>query len=73
MNDRKGVQNLPIMTGVIYVFDRAYDDYSWYYEITKEGTHFADRMKTSAVYEVIETGGLGQLNKTPLRLHGCRR
>lgn len=55
VNDRKAAQNLPIMAGVTYVFDRAYDDYSWYYEMTCQGTLFVGRMKSSAVYEVIET------------------
>lgn len=54
VNDCKAAQNLPIMPGVTYVFDRAYDDYSWYYEMTCQGTHFVGRMKTSAVYKVIE-------------------
>ncbi len=54
INDRKAAQNLPIMAGATYVFDRTYDDYSWYYEMTNRGTFFVGRMKTSAVYEVIE-------------------
>ncbi len=55
VNDRKAAQNLPIMAGVTYVFDRAYDDYGWYYEMTCQGTHFVGRMKTSAVYKVVES------------------
>jgi len=55
VNDRKAARNLPIMAGVTYVFDRAYDDYSWYYEMTCQGTYFVGRMKTSAVYEVVES------------------
>ncbi|WP_281646539.1 transposase, partial [Parendozoicomonas sp. Alg238-R29] len=50
----KQAQNLPIIAGVIYVFDRAYDDYSWYHEMTCQGRQFVGRMKTSAVYEVVE-------------------
>ncbi len=37
------------------MFDRAYDDYSWYYEMTRQGTLFVGRMKRSAVCEVIDT------------------
>ena len=54
VNDCKAAQNLPIMPGVTYVFDRAYDDYSWYYEMTNQGVWFVGSMKSSAVYEVIE-------------------
>lgn len=55
VNDRKAAQNLPVIAGVTYVFDRAYDDCSGYDEMTCQGTLFAGRMKTFAVYEVIET------------------
>ena len=55
VNDRKAAQNLPIMAGVTYVFDRAYNDYGWYYEMTCQSTLFVGRMKSSAVYEVIES------------------
>ena len=37
------------------MFDRAYDDYSWYYEMTRQGTLFVGRMKRSSVCEVIDT------------------
>ena len=37
------------------MFERAYDDYSWYYEMTCQGTLFVGRMKSSAVCEVIDT------------------
>uniref|UniRef100_UPI00248DB45C DUF4372 domain-containing protein n=1 Tax=Parendozoicomonas sp. Alg238-R29 TaxID=2993446 RepID=UPI00248DB45C len=52
--DCEVAQNLPIIAGVIYVFDRAYDDYSWHHEMTCQGRQFVGRMKTSAVYEVVE-------------------
>ncbi len=55
VNDCKAVHNLPIMPGVTCVFDRAYDDCSWYFEMTNQGTWFVGIMKISAVHEVIET------------------
>ena len=54
VNDRKAVHKLPILPGATYVVDRAYNDYGWYYRLTQQGTHFVGRMKSNAVYEVIE-------------------
>ena len=54
VNDRKAAHKLPILPGATYVVDRAYNDYGWYYSLTLQGTHFVGRMKTNAVYEVIE-------------------
>ena len=42
------------MPGATYVFDRAYDDYAWYYGLTEQSTRFVGRMKNSAVYTVVE-------------------
>jgi hypothetical protein len=55
VNDRKAVHKLPILPGATYVVDRAYNDYGWYYSLTQQGTHFVSRMKSNAVYEVIES------------------
>ena len=54
VNDRKAVHKLPILPGATYVVDRAYNDYGWYYSLTQQDTHFVGRMKSNAVYEVIE-------------------
>jgi hypothetical protein len=56
MNDRKAVNRLPIMINSTYVFDRAYNDYRWYYEqMHLKGNRFVGRMKKDAQYEVTET------------------
>jgi len=54
VNDRKALSKLPMMSGMTYVVDRAYNDYSWYYSLTKQGSTFVGRMKKNALYEVIE-------------------
>ncbi|WP_419833011.1 IS4 family transposase [Endozoicomonas atrinae] len=54
INDRKAAHKLPIIPGAIYVVDRAYNDYGWYYSLTQQGTSFVGRMKSNAIYEVIE-------------------
>lgn len=54
VNDRKAANALPIMTNSTYVFDRAYNDYRWYYEqMHLKGNRFVGRMKVNTQYEVI--------------------
>lgn len=55
VNDRKAAHKLPILPGATYVVDRAYNDYGWYFSLTQQGTRFVGRMKSNAVYEVIES------------------
>ena len=55
VNDRKALHHLPIMAGMTYVVDRAYNDYAWYYALTQQGSVFVGRMKRNALYEVLET------------------
>ena len=55
VNDRKALSTLPMTGGITYVVDRAYNDYGWYYSLTQLGSKFVGRMKTNAIYEVIET------------------
>lgn len=53
VNDRKGANLLPILNNAVYVFDRAYNDYRWYYEqMHLKGNIFVGRMKCNAQYEV---------------------
>ncbi len=32
-NDRKGLDDIPTQSGATYVVDRAYNDYTWYYQL----------------------------------------
>lgn len=55
VNDRKALKKLPMMPGITYVVDRAYNDYGWYYALHQQGSTFVGRMKSNAVYEVISS------------------
>ncbi len=55
VNARKALSSLPMMPSITYVVDRANNDYGWYYSLTQQGSKFVGRMKSNAVYEVIET------------------
>ena len=43
--------NLP--KGSIVVFDRGYNDYSWYQELTEQGIFFVTRLKINARYKLV--------------------
>lgn len=71
VHDCKALNSLPILPGITYVVDRAYDDYSWYYGLDQQNSIFVGRMKSSACYEVIETlkaTGNGILSDEIIRL-----
>tara|TARA_R110002167_G_scaffold2160_1_gene10770 strand:+ start:277 stop:1425 length:1149 start_codon:yes stop_codon:yes gene_type:complete len=58
ISDCKALSSLPILSGMTYVFDRAYDDYKWYHNITQMGSKFVGRMKSTARYEVIRKNSI---------------
>ena len=73
MSDRRGLDKLPILPGMTYVVDRAYDDYRWYYELTQMNSTFVGRMKSSACYVVLEQHvpkGLGILSDETIMFAG---
>ena len=46
--------------GSIVVFDRGYNDYSWYQQLTESGIYFVTRLKSNAVFKVIKENPLPQ-------------
>jgi len=55
VNDCKTLATLPMLPGMTYVVDRAYNDYAWFQALSQQGSTFVGRMKKNALYEVIET------------------
>jgi len=53
-HDKKAAENMPLLDGATYVFDRAYNDYAWFHEMTDRQIHFVGRMKSNAKFEVVE-------------------
>jgi len=53
-HDKKAAEKMPLLDGATYVFDRAYNDYSWFHEMTERQIHFVGRMKTNTRFEIIE-------------------
>ena len=53
--DIEVARRLELPAGSIVVFDRGYNDYLWFTELTLFNVGFVTRMKDNSVYEVIET------------------
>lgn len=53
VNDIEYARTLPIERGAIYVFDKAYCDYRWWWQITHSGAQFVTRFKRNARLEVL--------------------
>jgi putative transposase len=54
LNDIDHARTLPIEAGVIYVFDKGYCDYSWWWRIHCSKARFVTRFKRNAKLEVLE-------------------
>jgi hypothetical protein len=53
-HDRKAARNLPLMPGATYVFDRAYNDYTWFNAMCEQDIRFVTRMKSNTQFETVE-------------------
>jgi putative transposase len=54
LNDIDYARTLPIEAGAIYVFDKGYCDYSWWWRIQCSQARFVTRFKRNAKLEVLE-------------------
>ncbi len=53
-SDIEVARSLSLPRGSIVVFDKGYDDYSWYTALTNQGVFFVSRQKRDACYRVVE-------------------
>jgi transposase len=70
-HDKKAAEQMPLLDGATYVFDRAYNDYSWFHDMTVRNIRFVGRMKSNAKFEVAEEfpiSGEGVLKDQLIRL-----
>jgi hypothetical protein len=52
--DLQAVQDLRFQPGDLLIFDRAYLDYAWLYQLHQDGVWFVTRLKSNSCYEVIK-------------------
>jgi len=55
INDITAALDFPLDPGRIYIFDKGYCDYNWWYEIQETGSQFVTRLKRNAAYKVTKT------------------
>jgi putative transposase len=60
LNDIDYARGLPIEPGAIYVFDKGYCDYSWWWRIHCSKARFVTRFKRNAKLEVVENRRIAQ-------------
>ena len=53
-HDRRAVQDLHFEADDLLIFDRAYLDYAWLYQLHQDGVWFVTRLKSNSCYEVIQ-------------------
>jgi len=53
-HDRRAVQDLHFGPGDLLIFDRAYLDYAWLYQLHQGRVWFLTRLKSNSCYEIIE-------------------
>jgi hypothetical protein len=53
-HDLQAVQDLHFQPGDLLIFDRAYLDYAWLYQLHQGGVWFVTRLKSNSCYEVIQ-------------------
>jgi putative transposase len=58
-HDRQAIQDLRFQPGDLLIFDRAYLDYAWLYQLHQDGVWFVTRLKTNSCYEVIQESWAG--------------
>jgi hypothetical protein len=54
VHEIKVARKLKFQRGAMLVFDRGYNDYDWFRELTEAEVHFVTRLKDNAAYVVVE-------------------
>jgi putative transposase len=74
-HDKKAAEHMPLLPGATYVFDRAYNDYAWFHDLSERDIRFVSRMKSNAGFEVVEAlpvSETGVLEDQLIRLSSAR-
>lgn len=53
VNDLTDALEMPIQTGMTYVFDKGYCDYNWWHQLQSKGAFFVTRLKKNANLNVL--------------------
>jgi hypothetical protein len=53
-SDIEAARRMAFEAGTVLVMDRGYIDYAWFTKLSRDGVYFVTRLKSNAVFEVIE-------------------
>lgn len=54
VSEIKEARLIPLQSGVTYVFDKGYTDYTWWHKIAQEKAYFVTRLKSNAHRRVVQ-------------------
>lgn len=54
VDDCKMVQSWPILANTIYIFDKGYYDFNWWWSIDQKSSYFVTRLKHNAAIKIIK-------------------
>ena len=54
MHDRKAAHLLKLVPGSIVAFDRGYNNYGLFAQLTRDGAYFVIRLKENVQFEIVE-------------------
>ncbi len=54
VDDCRMGQNWPIQAETVYVFDKGYCDYNWWWKLEQQQAYFVTRLKSNAKIRMIE-------------------
>jgi putative transposase len=60
VNDLEYARRLDVESGVTYVFDKAYCDYSWWWRMTRSRVRFVSRLKRNARIQIVREQGIAR-------------
>ena len=70
-NDIEYGRTLEPEAGVVYVFDKGYCDYHWWWQIEQRGAKFITRFKSNARLEVLKEGRIGRAARGTILSDQC--
>ena len=62
-HDIQVARQLSFEPGTILVYDRGYNDYNWYYDLTQKTVYFVTRLKKNAEFKIIKRVSLDKSQK----------
>lgn len=66
VNDITMAKEFDLASGKIYVFDKGYADYNWWYKISSNDAYFVTRLKQNSAYKIVKERDITECSKAIL-------